>query len=250
MQTFTKRRPAGRGAYPYEAASLAWLAAADGAPVVAVVAADEGRIELARLVAAPLGEAAAWRLGEGLARTHDAGAPAFGAPPPGWSGDGWVGHVPLPLGEVATWGEMYAELRCRPCLRTARDRGDLGADEARLVDAVLDKVAAGAYDDEAPPARIHGDLWSGNAFSTPDGVVLIDPAAHGGHRVTDLAMLALFGYPRLGTVVAAYEAASRHLPDGWRELVALHQLHPLLVHTVLFGGGYGAQAVAAAAPYA
>ena len=30
---------------------------------------------------------------------------------------------------------------------------------------------------------------------TPDGVVLIDPAAHGGHRETDLAMLALFGCP-------------------------------------------------------
>ena len=28
------------------------------------------------------------------------------------------------------------------------------------------------------------------------------------------------------------------LADGWRERVPLHQLHPLLVHVVLFGASY------------
>ena len=75
---------------------------------------------------------------------------------------------------------------------------------------------------------------------------MIDPAAHGGHRITDLAMLALFGAPQLGRVLAAYAEASEHLPDRWRDLVPLHQVHPLLVHAVLFGGGYVAQAERAA----
>ena len=42
------------------------------------------------------------------------------------------------------------------------------------------------------PARIHGDLWSGNVMWTADSgqseAVLIDPAAHGGHREEDLAI--------------------------------------------------------------
>ena len=74
---------------------------------------------------------------------------------------------------------------------------------------------------------------------------LIDPAAHGGHRETDLAMLTLFGLPHLETVLAAYDEVAP-LADGRRARVPLHQLFPLLVHAVLFGGGYGHQAVAAA----
>ena len=73
----------------------------------------------------------------------------------------------------------------------------------------------------------------------------MDPAAHGGHRETDLAMLALFGAPHLDTVLAAYDEAFP-LADGWRERVALHQVFPLLVHAVLFGRGYAARAAAAA----
>lgn len=60
---------------------------------------------------------------------------------------------------------------------------------------------------------------------TPDGVALIDPAAHGGHRETDLAMLALFGCPHLDEVIAGYESV-RPLWGGWRGRIALHQLYP------------------------
>ena len=101
----------------------------------------------------------------------------------------------------------------------------------------------------AEPARLHGDLWAGNVLWSASGPVLVDPAAHGGHRETDLAMLALFGLPHLDRVLAAYDEAWP-LDDGWRDRVALHQLHPLLVHAALFGGGYGRQAVSAAAAYA
>ena len=105
------------------------------------------------------------------------------------------------------------------------------------------------YDDDAPPARIHGDLWSGNVLVTAAGFVLIDPAAHGGHRITDLAMLDLFGAPYLDRILSAYESAASWLPPRWRSLIGLHQLHPLLVHAAIFGGGYGARAVAIARHY-
>ena len=139
------------------------------------------------------------------------------------------------------WPEWYAEHRVLPYLRTAVDQGLLH--DAAPIEAVCARIGELAGPAE-PPARLHGDLWSGNVLWA-DRVWLIDPAAHGGHRETDLAMLRLFGCPQLDRIVGAYHE-SDPLADGWRERVGLHQLFPLLVHTVLFGGGYGAKAVAAA----
>ncbi len=50
-------------------------------------------------------------------------------------------------------------------------------------------------------------------------------------------MLDLFGCPHLERILDGYQRAAP-LADGWRDRVGLHQLFPLLVHTVLFGRGY------------
>lgn len=238
---FTKRTAA--GAAFYEAAGLRWLAAAaDGAAVVEVVSAGEREIVLPRLESVrPTAEAAA-EFGRRLAATHDAGAEAFGAPPDGWTGDGWIGAEPMTLTPSSGWGPFYAEQRCLPFATRAYARGGLDRDGLAVIERACTRISEGVYDDDAPPARIHGDLWSGNVMVTATGVVLIDPAAHGGHRITDLAMLALFGAPYLEVTLAAYEGASHWLPPHWRGLLGLHQLHPLLVHAALFGGPYGPQA--------
>jgi fructosamine-3-kinase len=141
----------------------------------------------------------------------------------------------------ASWPEWYVEHRVLPYLRTAVDQGSLN--NPAPIEAVCDRIGELAGPVE-PPARLHGDLWSGNVLWS-DQAWLIDPAAHGGHRETDLAMLHLFGCAQLERIVAAYHERDP-LADGWRERIPLHQLFPLLVHTMLFGGGYGAQAVAAA----
>jgi fructosamine-3-kinase len=113
------------------------------------------------------------------------------------------------------------------------------------VQRVLDNLEDVAGPEE-PPALLHGDLWAGNVHWAANGLVyLIDPAVHGGHRETDLAMLALFGCPLLDRVLAAYQEVTP-LADGWPDRVPLHQLFPLLVHTELFGGGYAGRAIAAA----
>ena len=192
--------------------------------------------------------AAAHEFGSRLARTHDAGADTFGAPPDGWTGAGFFGplHHPLPMSLTGhdTWGMFYARERLAPMAARAADR--LSAEARRAVDAVIAHCESGHFDDGDPPARLHGDLWSGNVMWTPDGVVLIDPAAHGGHRETDLAMLALFGCPHFDAVVEGYRS-QRRLSEGWHDRVGLHQLYPLLAHVVLFGGGYAEQTAAAAA---
>ncbi|HEX6888529.1 MAG TPA: fructosamine kinase family protein, partial [Candidatus Nanopelagicales bacterium] len=129
----------------------------------------------------------------------------------------------------------------------ARDHGRLTAAEAARVDRAVEAILQGSVEvgPPEPPTRLHGDLWSGNLLWGADGHVwLIDPAAHGGHRESDLAMLALFGAPHLDRILATYDEAWP-LADGWRARVPLHQAWPLLVHAALFGGGYGATAVRA-----
>ncbi|WP_432498892.1 fructosamine kinase family protein [Kineococcus gypseus] len=232
-----------------EAAGLAWLAEAGGAAVCRVRRVEAGALVLDLVEEVPATPAAAEAFGRDLAATHAAGAERFGAPPPGVEGDAWIAGLPLPMSRAPEpWGAFYALRRLEPFLRTARERGAVDADGAAVVERVCARLADG---DPAlvaggqRPARLHGDLWSGNVLWSPSGVVLVDCAAHGGHPETDLAMLALFGLPHLDRVLEAYTEAAG-TPGGWRERVPLHQLHPLLVHAALFGGGYGAQAVRAA----
>jgi len=250
FSVFTKRRPdAPAGFFEVEAAGLRWLQVPGGVPVVGVRSVSAGEVVLERVRPAAATAHAAARFGAQLAVTHDAGAPAFGSPPDGWSGDGFIGDLPLSLRPQQRWGEFYAEQRVLPYARQAHQLGNLSASGLALIEALSERLASGEFDDDSPPARIHGDLWAGNVLFSGESATVIDPAAHGGHRIADLAMLALFGLPHLNEVFAAYADASTRLPSDWRPLIALHQLHPLLVHAVLFGGGYGEQAAAVAHRY-
>ncbi|WP_460358504.1 fructosamine kinase family protein [Mycobacterium sp. ZZG] len=236
---FVKRNPAApQGFFACEAAGLGWLADADGGvPCARVLAVAEDSLTLERVTTTAPSRAAAREFGSRLARTHEAGADAFGAPPPEWSGPGFFGPLqhPLPMeyGRDGAWGVFYAERRLAPMAA----RAELDPNTAAAVGDVVQRCRAGGFDDGEPPARLHGDLWSGNVLWSADGVVLIDPAAHGGHRETDLAMLALFGCPYFDDVLDAYQQ-HRPLRAGWRDRVGLHQLYPLLAHVVLFGSGY------------
>ncbi|GAA2039323.1 fructosamine kinase family protein [Agromyces tropicus] len=239
MRTIVKRRDgAPDGFFPAEAAGLAWLAAAGGVRTAAVAGVGEDWIELERVDEVRASRAAASGFGAALARTHAAGAAAFGARPDGWHGPLFIGRREMPAADDRSWGAFYARDRVRPFLPIAVEAGFLTAGEASVVERACEVVEVGAFDDDEPPARLHGDLWTGNVLWSDGGAVLIDPAAHGGHRETDLAMLALFGCPFLDDVLAAYDRAAP-LREGWRDRVPLHQLHPLAVHAAGHGRGYG-----------
>jgi fructosamine-3-kinase len=236
-----KTRPhAPQGFFEREAEGLRWLAEAGGARTPQVLAVADDCLVLDWVEPGKPTTDLAERFGRSLAATHGAGAETFGGPR-----DGYIGMAPLPNRSLPTWPEFFASRRVMPYVRAAVDRGSLTTDEAATIESAMRRIHDLAGPAE-PPARIHGDLWSGNLVWGADGDVwVIDPAAHGGHRETDLAMLSLFGAPHLQRILDAYDEAAP-LADGWHERLALHQLHPLLVHSVLFGGTYGARAAAAA----
>ena len=225
------------GEYAAEAAALRWLAEPGAVRVPAVLEAGERFLALEWIEAGRLSARGEEELGRGLARLHAAGAPAFGLR----SERLRIGPLTFDVTPADDWPSFYAERFIRPLVGRAR-LASPGAVE-RVCDCMAD--LAGPAE---PPARLHGDLWSGNVMADAGGRPwLIDPAAYGGHREVDLAMLRLFGSPP-ARFMAAYEE-ERPLADGWQDRVALWQLFPLLVHAVLFGGGYGASAERAARRY-
>jgi len=246
------------GEYAAEAAGLQWLAEPGPLRIPAVLDVDDRYLALEWIESGRSGgldTAGVEELGRGLAATHVSGAPCFG-----WgAGGGGVaraagsppssgfGSLRLSNEPSVDWPSFYAERRLRPLARLARDRGALSASGGDAVERVcerLDELCGPAE----PLSRLHGDLWSGNVMADSDGQPwLIDPAAYGGHREVDLAMLRLFGAPS-ERVFAAYEEVAP-LAVGWRDRVELYQLLPLLVHTLLFGGSYASAAERAARRY-
>ena len=235
-------------AFAAEANGLRWLAEAAAVPVPEVLAVGPEALVISMVPPGPATPEAAFQFGTDLARMHAAGADRFGAPWPGFiaslpldnTPDDTPGNTPASAG----WPQWYAHRRLLPFLTRAVDAGALRPADARLVEEVIDQIDALAGPAE-PPSRIHGDCWAGNVLWSGGRGWLIDPAAHGGHRETDLAMLALFGAPGLDRIVAGYNDTVP-LAAGWRSRIPLHQLHPLLVHACLFGASYRAEVTAAA----
>ena len=225
------------GLLDVEAAGLRWLGEVPGVRVPEVLAATPEVLVLEWIEPGRHTAATGEALGRGLAALHRAGAPGFG-----WHRDGFIGTVPqrnTPL--AGDWCTFWLTRRIEPLVARAVAAGSLDPRARPLVDRLAGRLPERAGPPE-PPARVHGDLWSGNVHVDRDGAPwLVDPAAYGGHREVDLAMFHLFASPS-PTVAAAYDE-SFPLAEGWRGRLGLWQLEPLLTHAVMFGGGYGDSAL-------
>ncbi|MDQ1426312.1 MAG: hypothetical protein QOD72_3810 [Acidimicrobiaceae bacterium] len=229
------------GFFITEAASLRWLRETGAVAVPEVLAVSDGsgpdmQGPTALLVLEWIDEdrGAATdedSFGRALARMHRTGSRSFGR-----EDRRPTGSRSLPNDPTDTWAEFYAERRLRSLVRMAREANAVDGRVLADVERIAADLGAFGGTDE-PAARLHGDLWAGNRVVDRTGRSwLIDPAAHGGHREFDLAMMRLFG----GFGPAAFAAYEDEFPlaNGWERRVPLHQLAPLLVHAVKFGGSY------------
>jgi fructosamine-3-kinase len=234
---FAKTWSAGQppeGFFEAEAAGLRWLRAAGAVRVPEVLVALPQLIGMEWVEPGTPSASAAEDFGRSLAELHRSGADEFGARWPGFIGPLALDNTP----SAGPWASWFAERRLLPYLKISADRHALTATEIAAVEKIIQKIDE--YGVSEAPALTHGDLWPGNVLWAADGRAwLVDPAAHGGHRETDLAELALFGgVPHLDRILSAY-AETYPLADGWRDRVPLHQLHLLLVHTAAFGPSFG-----------
>jgi fructosamine-3-kinase len=217
------------GMFAAERHGLGWLAAAGAIRVPQVIGHREHALVLEWME--PSGGRAAGALGRDLAALHASGAPCFGLAAPSF-----VATLPQDNTPCATWQELWFERRLRPLIERAIAAGRGPARWRHALDELAAATASIVPDE--PPARLHGDLWSGNVLVSGGVPVLVDPAVYGGPREIDLAMLALFGGLDDHTASAYDEAFP--LAPGWEERRGFWQLYPLLVHVVLFGGSYAA----------
>ncbi len=249
------------GVFEAEARGLRWLADAHAVPLPEVLGWDTATLAVTWLPQQAPDQHAAEQFGRDLAVLHASGAERFGTPWPGFiatlplgdrSGDTITvtaeatapGNPTMLISGAGDWAAWYAGKRLLPYLRRAAGTGALTGSDTRLVEEVISRIASLAGPPE-PPSRIHGDCWSGNVLWSGGRGWLVNPAAQGGHRETDLAMLALFGAPHLDRILGAYQDVAPLAP-GWRDRVPLHQLHPLLVHACLFGSSYRESVLTAA----
>ncbi len=216
-----------------EAVGLETLKAVPGAPPVPEVVFAEADL----LVTAWVEQGS--RTGKHEESFGRALAALHGAPYPHWGGgSSWIGACPIDPTISQNAAGFYSARLCELSTRCGLEQS---------VNAVVARL--GELLPPGGPALLHGDLWWGNVLFGADGRTwLIDPSVHGGHPEEDLAMLALFGAVP-DRLLRAY-AEVHPLSPGWKERVELFQLYPLLVHTVLFGGGYRAQAEAVARRFA
>ncbi len=233
-RVFVKHGGGDASMYAAEASGLAWLAEPGALRVPRVLAVGDDDVPFLAiewLERGPPGPRHDEALGRGLAALHRAGAERFGL-----DGPGYVGPLHVPNAPAPDWAGFYGERRLRPLAAMAERRGSLPQGWRARIEALADRLPDLVGPPE-PPARLHGDLWSGNVMALADGTsALVDPAAYGGHREIDLAMLRLFGGAS-ARFEAAYDEA-HPLAPGWRERVPVMQALPLLVHVILFGGGY------------
>jgi fructosamine-3-kinase len=168
-----------------------------------------------------------------LAHLHAQPQPAFGH-----DEDTLIGPLALPNQRDDDWPRFFRDRRlmhfARLCLDAGRIDTGLMARIERLADNITRHLPA-----DVTPSLLHGDVWTGNLL-WQDGrlAAFIDPAVTAGDRELEFTFATVWATFD-ADFFAAYEEILPFSPGFHEERRHLYNLYPLLVHTRLFGGGYG-----------
>ena len=152
----------------------------------------------------------------------------------GFTGDNYIGAGYQDNAICNSWISFFRDHRLLPQIKKAQRYFDK-TDMVRL-DKLLERLDDILTEPERP-ALLHGDLWSGNYITGPDGRAwLIDPAVYVGHPEADIAMTELFGGFAPQFYDAYFEAAG--VLPGYTDRRDIYNLYHMLNHLNLFGSTY------------
>ena len=170
------------------------------------------------------------KLGEGLSNMHQQTAEQFG-----WKSDNYIGRLPQSNRFHEDWIEFFIQERLNFQIKLARDAHLLPTEVLVGLERICQSLDQHLNDES--PSFLHGDLWSGNIMTGPEGEPwLVDPAVYYGNREIEMAFTTLFG----GFDEKFYQAYNHSFPlvNGYRDRFDIYNLYPLLVHLNLFESGY------------
>ena len=158
----------------------------------------------------------------------------------GFEFDNTIGEMPQYNGfgeNITSWRYFYWQYRLLFQIESAKKKQRISESDYKLllsVEGKLDRL----LNDSITPSLLHGDLWSGNVFSTSRGPVFVDSAAYYGHREVDFALMFMFG----GFSPKMFEAYNEVYPfdEGFDQRKPLYMLYHYLNHLNIFGSGYHA----------
>lgn len=171
--------------------------------------------------------------GRKLAQLHQNSSPSFGL-----ETSNYIGSLSQENSRHSNWIPFFIEQRIRPLLK--QTEAMFSDNELKQCDRLFTRLEQ--FFPTEKPSLLHGDLWSGNTFtSETNEPVLIDPAMYYGHRLMDLGMTRLFG-GFSAEFYAAYQEV-QPLESNWEDACEIANLYPLLVHLRLFGMAYKGQII-------
>ena len=173
-------------------------------------------------------------LGAGLAQLHRSVSTKFGFDSPNF-----IGRLPQINTKDDDWADFFLACRLEPQAELAR-QGGRWRNNWEDHFARLEKEISSILPAKPPASTVHGDLWAGNVIADSNGSpVLIDPAAHYGHREVDLGMTELFG----GFPAVFYTSYGHAWPlqPGYETRREVYNLYHLINHLNHFGSGYAGQ---------
>ncbi len=155
----------------------------------------------------------------------------------GWDSDNFVGSLKQTNSKHEDFLSYFMQDRIEPLIRLTYNSHLIDLSLKNRIESLVSSKSSEWGLGKIFPRLIHGDLWSGNIIQSKNGnAYLIDPSVSYGHPEQDFAMSLLFG----GTPTQWIESIREdlELEEGFSERISFWQIYPLLVHVVLFGGGY------------